>query len=265
MLAAGLSLAVIAAWVVLPKQDVHWEPPASDVPHAGDIDSVLVIHRRSGFRWRGRGLSMNFTAHVPKLRATTPLSRAVFERLRDDCYATGRQSDIRSVREMVNAMEYKGVATEFYESLRYEVHAVSPRFISVYKNDFQYTVGKYGDLTIRGRNFIWTGDHLVEMNLDDLFIPGRPWFDALLADVKADLARQKAPFAVPAFSPVWFYVFTISEEGLRIHFRNPESHINPSVYVVIEPWERLRPYLRSSSPVTQWVADHKDWQGFADQ
>ena len=111
-------------------------------------------------------------------------------------------------------------------------------------------------IIIRGRNFVWDGSAIREIELADLFdeSSGGDWFAVLAKEVEADLRRQGyAPF--DEYLPFEkFDQFLIIEEGLEIIFQNyafsSGIHGFPVAYV---SWDLLAPFLKPGAPVTRWV------------
>ena len=218
---------------------------------------VWAFWQKTGFSVFTKGKEDFFKAEIPQLDCTEPLSEAVFKFLQEEIRAVAKRIRETSLMDKRSwSMGHFFVRDSTYIRT-FQKRLCIPEVVSLKEyRCFYPDWAAHDGITILGRNFVWNGSAMQEIELTDLFdeSSGRDWFAVLAKEVEADLRRQ-GYYEFHGYLPFeQFYQFLITGEGLKMIFQNYAffSGMNgfPVAYV---SWDLLAPFLKPDTPVTRWV------------
>ena len=227
------------------------------IPAPGVNQKVWAYWQKTRFSVFTKGKEDFFKAEIPQLDCTEPLSEAVFKFLQEEIRAVAKRKRDTSLMDKRSwSMGHFFVRDSTYIRT-FQKRLCIPEVVSLKEyRCFYPDWAAHDGITILGRNFVWNGSAMQEIELTDLFdeSSGRDWFAVLAKEVEADLRRQ-GYYEFHGYLPFeQFYQFLITGEGLKMIFQNYAffSGMNgfPVAYV---SWDLLAPFLKPDTPVTRWV------------
>lgn len=143
--------------------------------------------------------------------------------------------------------------SNYYLSVEYRIAHFSPRLLSVEGTIYSYTGGAHGSYVAVPYTIVPGPSGPVEVQLEDVFLPGSGWEEKLADYVIGDLREQGAAWVVTGevteVAVESLHRFTLSPAGIRFYFDPYE--MGPWVegmYTVDVPWTELAGMVNLDGP-----------------
>ena len=222
------------------------------VPDSSVDQKVWAFWQKSGFSVFTKGKEDFFFAEIPQLDCTEQLSEAVFKFL---------QEEIRTVAYRIRETSLEPHRLCYpehflvHDSTYYRIfqnRLCTPELVSLEEYRYFYPDWAVHDgITVLGRNFVWNGSAIQELELADLF-EGSSEGD-WLAVLEQELEVAGIQEWTENYSLKPTRQFFITREGLNLIFQRYELGGYYSQTSKMVPWNRLNSILKPDTPVTRWV------------
>ena len=213
---------------------------------------VWAFWQKTGFSVFTKGKEDFFKAEIPQLDCTEPLSEAVFKFLQEEIRASAkRQRETSLEPHWLCYPEHFFVHDSTYYCI-FQKRLCTPEVVSLEEyRSFYPDWAIHDGITVLGRNFVWNGFVIRELELADLF-EGSSEGD-WLAVLEKELEVAGIQEWTENYSLKPTRQFFMTREGLNLIFQRYELGGLYSQTSKMVPWERLSSILKPDTPVTRWV------------
>ena len=230
----------------------HISHVLEDVPDSNVDQKVWAFWQKTGFSVFTKGKEDFFLAEIPQLDCNEPLSEEVFKFLQDEIRAVAKRIRETSLEpHRLCYLEHFLVHDSTYYRI-FQNRLCTPELVSLEEYRYFYPDWAVHDgITVLGRNFVWNGSAIQELELADLF-EGSSEGD-WLAVLEQELEVAGIQEWTENYSLKPTRQFFITREGLNLIFQRYELGGYYSQTSKMVPWNRLNSILKPDTPVTRWV------------
>jgi hypothetical protein len=226
------------------------------LPVSSVDQKVWAFWQKTGFSVFTKGKEDFFKAEIPQLDCTEPLSEAVFKFLQEEIRAVAKRKRDTSLEPHRWCYPEHFMVHDSTYIRTFEKGLCIPEVVSLEEyRCFYPDWAAHDGIIVLGRNFVWNGSAIRELELADLFEGSSEgdWLVVLEKELEVALLGLRSQEWTENFSLKPTRQFFMTREGLNIIFQMYElggiySHTSKMV-----PWERLSSILKPDAPVTQWV------------
>ncbi len=230
----------------------HISHVLESVPVSSVDKKVWAFWQKTGFSVFTKGKENFFKAEIPQFDCTEPLSEAVFKFLQEEIRAVAKK-----IRETSLEPHRLCYPEHFlvHDSTYYRIvqkRLCTSELVSLEEYRYFYPDWAIHDgITVLGRNFVWNGSAIQELEMADLF-EGSSEGD-WLAVLEKELEVAGVQEWTENYSLKPTRQFFITREGLNLIFQRYELGGYYSQTSKMVPWNRLNSILKPDTPVTRWV------------
>lgn len=230
----------------------HTSDVLETVPVSSVDQKVWSFWQKTGFSVFTKGKEDFFKAEIPQLDFTEPLSEAVFKFLQEEIRAVAKRKRETSLEphRLCYPEHFMVHDSTYYRILQKRL--CTPEVVSLEEYRYFYPDWAVHDgIIVLGRNFVWNGSAIQELELEDLFEGSSE--EEWLAVLEKELEVAGLQEWTESYSLKPTRQFFMTREGLNFIFQRYELGGYHSETSKMVPWNRLSSILKPGSPVTRWV------------